>query len=93
MIVGRLTIAPPIAWAELKNCLNYPVMQEFRASVGGLTLTVRGRAGGSVWRWKITDCSANDAFAEAMSFMPNQAAKADAMMNGTQTKPAFCSHI
>src|SRR5664280_1242227 len=28
-----------------------------------------------------------------MSFMPNQAAKADAAMNGTQMKPAFCSHI
>src|SRR5689334_18567762 len=44
-------------------------------------------------RWKITDCSANDALAEAMSFMPNQAAKAEAAMNGTQMKPAFCSHI
>ena len=27
----------------------------------------------------------------AMSFMPNQAAKAEATMNGTQMKPAFCS--
>src|SRR5689334_22823636 len=44
-------------------------------------------------RWKITDCSANEARAEAMSFMPNQAAKAEAAMNGTQMKPAFCSHI
>src|SRR6476469_4608704 len=44
-------------------------------------------------RWKITDCSANEALAEAMSFMPNQAAKAEAAMNGTQMKPAFCSHI
>ncbi len=26
-----------------------------------------------------------------MSFMPNQAAKAEAMMKGTKTKPAFCS--
>ena len=43
-------------------------------------------------RWKITACSANEALAEAMSFMPNQAAKALAAMNGTQTKPAFCSH-
>ena len=43
-------------------------------------------------RWKITDCSANEALAEAMSFMPNQAAKALAAMNGTQMKPAFCSH-
>jgi hypothetical protein len=32
--------------------------------------------------------------ASAMSFMPNQAAKAvAAMMNGTQMKPAFCIHI
>src|SRR5689334_14697706 len=44
-------------------------------------------------RWKITDCSAKEARAEAMSFMPNQAAKAEAAMNGTQMKPAFCSHI
>src|SRR5215471_315216 len=43
-------------------------------------------------RWKITDCSAKDALAEAMSFMPNQATKAEAAMNGTQMKPAFCSH-
>ena len=43
-------------------------------------------------RWKITDCSANEALAEAMSFMPNQAAKALATMNGTKMKPAFCSH-
>ncbi len=43
-------------------------------------------------RWKITDCSAKEALAEAMSFMPNQAANADAAMNGTQMKPAFCSH-
>src|SRR5262245_21965491 len=43
--------------------------------------------------WKITACSAKEAFAEAMSFMPNQAAKALAAMNGTQIKPAFCSHI
>ena len=28
-----------------------------------------------------------------MSFMPNQAASEDTMMNGTQTKPAFCSQI
>src|SRR6185436_20096796 len=44
-------------------------------------------------RWKITDCSANEALAEAMSCMPNQAAKAEATMNGTQMKPAFCNHI
>src|SRR5215471_10260506 len=44
-------------------------------------------------RWKITACSANEALAEAMSFMPNHAAKADAAMNGTQMKPAFCSHM
>src|SRR4029453_13982502 len=43
-------------------------------------------------RWKITACSANDALVEAMSFMPNQAAKALAAMNGTQTNPAFCNH-
>ncbi len=43
-------------------------------------------------RRKITACSANEAFMEAMSFMPNQAAKAEAAMNGTHTKPAFCSH-
>ena len=43
-------------------------------------------------RWKITACSANEAFAEAMSFMPNQQANALAAMNGTQMKPAFCSH-
>ena len=43
-------------------------------------------------RWKITDCSENDAFAAAMSFIPNHAAKAEAAMNGTQMKPAFCSH-
>ena len=41
-------------------------------------------------RWKITDCSANEALAEAMSFMPNQAAAAEARTNGTQMKPAFC---
>jgi hypothetical protein len=35
---------------------------------------------------------AKEALAEAMSFMPNQAAKAATMMNGTQMKPAFCSH-
>jgi hypothetical protein len=28
----------------------------------------------------------------AMSFMPNQAAVAETAMNGTQMKPAFCSH-
>ena len=42
-------------------------------------------------RWKITACSLNEALAEAMSFMPNQQAKALAAMNGTQMKPAFCS--
>lgn len=40
----------------------------------------------------MTDCSENDALAEAMSFMPNQAAIAAAAMKGTQMKPAFCSH-
>ncbi len=43
-------------------------------------------------RWKITAWSANDAFIAAISFMPNHAAVADNAMNGTQTKPAFCSH-
>src|SRR5579872_5392501 len=42
-------------------------------------------------RWKITAWSANEALAEAMSFMPNHAAKALATMKGTQMKPAFCS--
>src|SRR5512144_3451847 len=37
-------------------------------------------------------CSLNDAFADAMSFMPNHAANALAVINGTQIKPAFCSH-
>ncbi len=46
-----------------------------------------------LWRrWKITAWSAKDAFIEARSSMPNQAAKAATAMNGTQTKPAFCSH-
>src|SRR5438876_1018087 len=43
-------------------------------------------------RWKITAWSANEALAEAMSFMPNHAAKALATMKGTQMKPAFCNH-
>jgi hypothetical protein len=42
-------------WAELKNCYNAPVMQEFRGNYRGLDLVVRGRAGGSVWRFKVTD--------------------------------------
>ena len=47
-----------------------------------------------VWRRsKITACSAKEARAEAMSFMPNHEAKAESAMNGTNTKPAFCSHI
>ena len=44
-------------------------------------------------RVKITDCSANDAFAVDRSFMPNQAMKAETTMNGTQMKPAFCMNI
>ena len=44
-------------------------------------------------RLKITACSENEAFAEARSFMPNQASKVLKAMNGTQMKPAFCSHI
>src|SRR4029079_9133716 len=40
----------------------------------------------------MTACSLNDALADAMSFMPNQAANALAAINGTQIKPAFCSH-
>jgi hypothetical protein len=51
------TLAKSLApqWADLKNCLNAPVMREHRASYRGLELIVRGRAGGSVWRWKVTD--------------------------------------
>src|SRR3989344_5422158 len=44
-------------------------------------------------RLNITAWSANDARALAMSFMPNHAATVDSRMNGTQMKPAFCSHI
>src|SRR6185369_4875417 len=44
-------------------------------------------------RLKMTDCSLKDALASAMSFMPNQAAMAEARMKGTQTKPAFCIQI
>src|SRR5262249_7055232 len=43
-------------------------------------------------RWKRTACSLNEAFAAAISFMPNHAANALAAMNGTQMKPAFCNH-
>ena len=39
-----------------------------------------------------TDPVQREAFAEAMSFIPNQQAKALTAMNGTQTKPAFCNH-
>src|SRR5262245_10751602 len=39
----------------------------------------------------MTACSLNEALAEAMSFIPNQAANALAAINGTQMKPAFCS--
>src|SRR6478752_2560760 len=39
----------------------------------------------------MTACSLNDALADAMSFMPNQAANALAAIKGTQMKPAFCS--
>ena len=35
-------------------------------------------------RSKITACSENEALLEAMSFIPNQAAKALAAMKGTQ---------
>src|SRR5574343_2083028 len=44
-------------------------------------------------RLKITAWSANEALAEAMSFMPNQAAIAATAMKGTQTKPALCSQM
>ena len=44
-------------------------------------------------RLKITACSAKPALAEARSFMPNHAASDETMMNGTHTKPAFCSQI
>ena len=43
-------------------------------------------------RPKIDDCSANDALADAMSSIPNQAAMEPATINGIQTKPAFCIH-
>ncbi len=42
-------------------------------------------------RPKITAWSLSDAFADPMSFIPNQAANAETMRNGTQMKPAFCS--
>ena len=44
-------------------------------------------------RRKMIDCSRKEALAEAMSFIPNQAATTQAATNGTQTKPAFCSQI
>ena len=44
-------------------------------------------------RLKMTDCSLNEAVAEAMSFIPNQAASEAAIINGTQTNPAFCSQM
>ncbi len=40
----------------------------------------------------MTACSLNEAFIDSMSSMPNQAASVAMTMNGTQTKPAFCSH-
>ncbi len=40
-------------------------------------------------RVKMMDCSENEALAEAMSFMPNQAATVVIIRNGTQMKPAF----
>ncbi|MNJ74945.1 hypothetical protein D3C77_719570 [compost metagenome] len=42
---------------------------------------------------KMAIWSLSDDLALAMSFMPNQAASAAAIMNGTQMKPAFCSQI
>src|SRR5512137_861032 len=42
-------------------------------------------------RRKMIDCSRKDAFADAMSCIPNQAATTHAATNGTQTNPAFCS--
>ncbi len=44
-------------------------------------------------RWKIIACSLNDAFADAISFMPNHAAIVVTIRNGTQMKPAFWSQI
>ena len=45
-----------------------------------------------LWRrWKMIDCSVKEAFAAAISFIPNHAANAEAAMKGTQTNPAFCS--
>ena len=40
----------------------------------------------------MTACSAKLAFASAMSFIPIHASSEETMMNGTQMKPAFCSH-
>ena len=42
-------------WHELKNCKSYPTMREWRASYRGLTLIVRGRDGGSSWRYVVKD--------------------------------------
>ena len=44
-------------------------------------------------RWKITDCSLNEAFALDKSFIPNHAAMAEIATNGTQKNAAFCSQI
>ena len=43
-------------------------------------------------RLKITALFGERGRASARSFMPNQAARVEATMNGTQMKPAFCSH-
>ena len=44
-------------------------------------------------RRKMIACSRKEAFADAMSFIPNQAATTQTATNGTQMKPAFCSQI
>src|SRR5690606_40568793 len=60
--------------------MNDPNVPVYRTHINQLSL-----------RLKITDCSLNDALAEAISFMPNQAAAVTMAMNGTQMKPAFWS--
>src|SRR5690606_14367384 len=44
-------------------------------------------------RLKITDCSAKEALASAMSFILNQAMTAHRAMNGTQMNAAFCAQM
>ena len=44
-------------------------------------------------RLKITAWSANDAFADAMSFMKNHASTAVMAIHGTQMNAAFCAQM